>query len=248
VAWSFLVAGIVLSLIFLAVRSAYEVEASTLGELTGKFRASILDPAMVAPVVAWLIGIATFAPMRSGVRLVAVVGLLVFTAAILVPWALDAQAWASALRYRAWFVPLAIPLFALAVVDVSRPAQWRDRRVALIGAPVVMALVLTAQAVSWTGLQDRLIASIAAAPPGCVTRAAVPWVDGTALEHWSITSLGLVLEGRDPAHLVLIDRPCAGAVEPSRVTVKLTPFDRDDRPADGWWGFQRLVDAWVATP
>ena len=66
VAWSFLVAGIVLSLIFLAVRSAYEVEASTLGELTGKFRASILDPAMVAPVVAWLIGIATFVPMRPG--------------------------------------------------------------------------------------------------------------------------------------------------------------------------------------
>ena len=247
VAGSFLAVGIVLTVVFLALRSSYEVEASSLGELAAKFRASILDPAMIAPVTAWLIGIVTFVPMRPRIRIGAVIAMLALATAILVPWALDPAEWASALRYRAWFVALAVPLFALAVVDVLWPARWADRRVALVGAPVVMSLVLIGLAVSWTGLQTRLTASIAVAAPGCVTMADVSWVDGTPVDHWSITSLGLVLEGRDPAHLVLIDRPCAGAVDPSRVTVKLTPFDRDDRPVDGWWGFGRLVEAWAST-
>jgi hypothetical protein len=248
VAWSFLAVGIALTVVVLALRSTYEVEASSLGELAAKARASILDPSVIAPVTAWLIGVITFMPMRSRVRIGAILALLALATAILVPWALDPAEWASALRYRAWFVALAVPLFALAVVDVLRPAHWVDRRVVLVGAPVVMSLVLVALAVGWTGLQTRLTASIAASAPGCVTMADVAWVDGTPLDHWSITSLGLVLEGRDPTHLVLIDRPCADAVDPSRVTVKLTLFDRDDRAVDGWWGFGRLVDAWGATP
>ncbi len=170
--------------------------------------------------------------------------LLSVTTAVLLAWALDPEGWATALRYRAWLVFLALPLFAMAIVDARRPSPWVDRRLVITAAPAVMAVVLAAQAATWIGLQSRLAASVAAAPPGCITRGQVDWITATPLDHWGTTSLGLIVEGRSPRHLVLVDRDCAGAVNPERVTVKVTPFERDERPVPGWWGFDDLVAAW----
>ncbi len=247
IARTFVLVGVALAAITVGLRSPYEMEATSLGELAAKFRASIVDGAMAAPLAALLIGLAAFVRMRPRVRMAAVLGVLALTLALLLPWALDPAGWGGALRYRAWFVVLVAPLVALAVIDALRPAPWMDRRAVLVGAPIVMAVTLAALGVSWMGLQARLVDTLAASPTACVERPALEWVDGTPLDHWSITSLGLVLEGHDPAHASVLDRPCAGVVGPGGIVVKETPFDRDVRPVDGWWRFDRLVGSWAPT-
>jgi hypothetical protein len=236
--------GATLILASLALRSSYEADASSLERLIAQFRGGVWGPIAIAPVAAWAIGLGAFVHLRERARLAATTVMLAATVLVLVPWALDPAAWGDALRYRAWLLFLTLPLFVMAVIDARRSSPWIDRRLVTVGAPAVMALVLAAQSLSWVGLQTRLAVSLAATPPGCVLRSQVDWIESTALDHWATTSLGIVLEGRSPDHLVLIDRPCDGAVDAARVTIKLTPFDRDDRPVPGWWGFNDLVAAW----
>lgn len=248
VAAGFLALGSVATVASLVLRSAYEIEMSTLDELIAKFRAAILDPATVAPLAAWAIGLLAAVRIRPRVRLAAITTILLVTTAVLIGWALDPIAWASALRFRAWPVLLAVPVAALAVADVLRPAPWRDRRLVLVAAPLVMAVVLGVQATSWVALRDRLAAALAASAVPCVEGTPLRWIAGTALDHWSLTSLAIADEGRDPRHLALVDRSCAAALAADRrsVVIKATPFDHDERPVDGWWGFERLADAWPA--
>lgn len=241
---AFVTAGAFLALVALWLRTPYELDASSLDRLISQFRGGVTGPSAMAPITAWLIGIGAFLPIPARVRTAALVGLLGFAALLLVPWSLDGAAWSQALRYRAWFVFLTLPLYAMAVLDAHRASRWTDRRLGSIGAPLVMALVLAGQSMSWLELQARLANSIATAPPGCVTAAQVAWLASTPLHHWSTTSLGLTLEGRDPKHLVIVDGACDGAVSDGRVTIKSTPYDQDHRPVDGWWRFDSLIAAW----
>lgn len=238
--------GIGLSLAAYLLRIPYEVEASSLPELAAKFRASIADPSVIAPIAAWTIGVLAFVRLPARARFAVIVAILAATLMVLVSWADDPRAWSSGLRFRAWPVILSFPVWGLAVIDLLRRSPTWDRRVVLVGAPLVFSIVLGVQAVSWIGLRERLSDTLAAATVACVEGPALDWISGTALDHWSITSLAVVGLGHEPRHLALIDRSCTDALTPDRtsVVIKETPFDRDDRPVDGWWGFRRLAEAW----
>lgn len=241
---AFVLAGAVIAFMALVLRTPYELEASSLDRLASQFRGGLAGPAAIAPIVAWLIGAGAFLAVPTRVRTATLIALLGLAALMLVPWSLDDEGWSQALRYRAWFVFLTLPLYAMAVVDAQRGSRWTDRRVGSVGVPVIMALVLAGQSVTWLGLQARLADSIADAPPGCVTAAQVAWLGATPLDHWSVTSLGLILEGRDPKHLVVAEGACDGAVSEGSVTIKSTLYEQDNRPVDGWWRFGSLVAAW----
>lgn len=242
-------AGLVLGLVTVVLRSPYEIEASAATELLAKARAAIVDPSIVAPLAAWAIGGLALVRMPARSRVVTITVILTTTTIVLLPWALDPVAWASALRFRAWPVLLSLPIATLAVVDilaVARPAVWPDRRLVLVSAPIVMSIVLSVQALTWISLRDRLAATLAASPVPCVEGAPLHWIAGTALDHWSLTSLAVADQGHEPRHVAVVDRACTDLVTPNRaaLVIKETPFDRDERPVDGWWGFGRFAGAW----
>lgn len=243
-----LAAGAILTIVTVALRAPYEAEASSVGQLLTMLRGGVVGPPAVAVAVAWAIGASTLVRIPARARTIGIATLLVVAVVALVPWALDPASWALGLRFRAWFAFLAAPVIVLAAVDAMRHSPWVDRRLAVAGAPAVMAIVLACQGASWLALQSRLADDVAERPPGCVRAEELASVASTPLEHWSITSLALVLEGREPTHLVVTGQECAVAVAGSRVTIKVTPYERDDRTAPGWWGFDRLVGAWSPDP
>ena len=167
-------------------------------------------------------------------RLAGVLSVLALTLALVLPWALDPAGWGAALRYRAWYVILVAPLVAMAVVDALRRSPWRDRRIVLVAAPVVMTATLVALGVSWIGLQTRLADTLAASPTAFSSGR--PSLGSTALRSTTGRSRASDSSSRGttrPTWRFRIGR--ARPVGAGGIVVKETPFDRDVRPVNGWW-------------
>jgi hypothetical protein len=243
--------------------AAHAVEL-TLDVIVFRFRAGLLGLPLAAALTTYLAGallVAGSVARRGGRADVArrldrlAVVAAVVAGAILVVWALDTHAWATAFNYRTWLPFLSVPLFGLAFLDAhllrretgQLPADTlRDddsaRRWLALSQAASMFLVLTLIGLSWRDLTQRLDGAIAVQPAGCIEQSKVGWIRGTALDHWSLTAESVLLGGRQPLHIILPS--CA--VDFSK-GVRVTSWSLR-RYSGGWFRLSELRSALVASP
>jgi hypothetical protein len=129
---------------------------------------------------------------------------LLLTTACWIFWATDVPAWnVSAMNYRRWVVPFAAPFFALAVWSRLRPGTGTMRQYPAAILPLLFVVVLAIQCTQWQRLTTQLTRAMAGAPGTVIAAESLPFIKDTPLEHWSVVTLSLALQGRTPQKIVL---------------------------------------------
>lgn len=173
-------------------------------------------------------------PDRARDEALALISTALAAGALLV-WAAVPEFWRGEVSFRAWAVPITLPLFVLAALD-ARPAGRAlppvlDRRMRIASlAATTMFLVLLIQSVVWIQLTSRVSLAVQGAS-GCVDAASIEGFPGSALGHWAVTPLSIVLQGRDVRSFVAGADECRTATWPAEVVILETAF----RP--GWFRF-----------
>jgi hypothetical protein len=179
-----------------------------------------------------------------GARL-ALAGALGTAGLVLLYWALDPQRWWRAMDFRTYAPVAAAPLVLCCLLDVwsqaRQPATHRvapqplgpTRRGVAVAAGLAFSVTLAVQSSGFAGLTHSVRARLAASPGPCVAPAAL--LDGanahTALDTWSVTSLGLALGPKRPSHVVLDGPACGMLLNGSGMAI--TPWDA--RPLWAVW-------------
>jgi len=186
-----------------------------------------------------------------------VAGLCVAIAAVIwMRWASDSHRWTTAVNYRRWVVPLTIPFYFLAFVDMwtrtsdAGEATGERSPAITIGylVAVTFAVVLSIQSIVWLGMTRRLMHDVEQSPTAVVPWSAISWTQDTALDHWGTASYVFALEGREPRHLVLDRLPEDSAKQweilrrhpPAIPLSSFTAVSPDPGPA-GWFDFRPML-------
>lgn len=162
---------------------------------------------------------------------------LLFVALTLLIWAAVPAFWRGEIDFRGWAIPLTLPLFALAWLD-ARVARASD--VALAGrrmrlawaAAAVMFLVIAIQGVVWMQLVTR-VSSAQAGGNGCTVAESIEGFPDSALGHWAITPLSILLQARDVRAFVAPGALCEASDWPRQVPMGPVPA-----LTPGWFRFQ----------
>jgi len=170
--------------------------------------------------------------------------------AIWAGWAIDEQRWRLAVDYRRFVLPLSFPFFLAATIEglvtlrrdapLARTAAAVPERRAL---PVVLAatfaLVLVIQSALWFQLVRRLRWEVNSSPRTIVHKAMMPWTRGTALDHWSLPTVYLAIEGKRQHKVVLYDDAWAEPLRQSPPRVPIVEWESyPTDPAEG--GYYRF--------
>lgn len=152
--------------------------------------------------------------------------LLAGAGTVLLPWAADVHTWWKALDYRFFTLFAAGPVTVLAFADAllsDRPNDRSNARpnarpnrppgddgspmrgwIVLTQAVVILAVLVTAS-VAYRDLRTQLAAEVEPGDPVCTSLGTLDWAHETPLDHWSVSSTSMVIQGRTPEHVVLPD-------------------------------------------
>jgi hypothetical protein len=139
-------------------------------------------------------------------------------AALFFVWAVDPLRWSAELGYRHWVVAGSLPFIGLAALEgIRRPitnlreaqAEWNHRSRIVLCTGIICLLTLSAQSVGWIQITQRLQGIIAQSPTACVPASSIEWLNRTPLNHFSLTTYSLVIQGRTPEKVVLPDNACS---------------------------------------
>jgi hypothetical protein len=167
--------------------------------------------------------------------------------------------------FRTFAVFVELPFYGLAIVAAVRPArpdatggETAGQQPANLGRMVVptvglaMLLVYAAQTVAWRTTVDELATAVHSQPAGCLAADAIKaTIKGTPLDHWGLTSLVLVEEGRTPTHLVVDGLACTDLDPADGVPIKILDGQVVERiPLDGWFDLSAIATGagWSSRP
>jgi hypothetical protein len=195
-------------------------------------------------------------------------------AAMWLAWAGDERRWAFALDYRRWFVPLTLPFYGLCVLEACRPAgltasaggvrasgvpeepkdapdlRTRVRLSYLLAG--TFAAVLSVQSALWGLMTQRLLEEAKHYPSVVIPRSALPWIEGTPMQHWATMSYLVALQGPTPRKLFLYDAADGAELSASPPGVPLAPDYWGKVPPEpgprGWFDFRPLLEELHAPP
>jgi hypothetical protein len=126
----------------------------------------------------------------------------------------DTGGWTASINYRKFVVVATLPVTLVAAFDAWRlratPPEDRGKfpgmRVALACPALLFAILLAGMSLSWKSLAASLMARLAAHPGRVMDYSELrPPESDSALNHWSVTSLSLVLQGWSPQKMVIRD-------------------------------------------
>lgn len=110
--------------------------------------------------------------------------------------------------------------------------------VALIGAGTYLVYQAVAS-ISWHVMVENRVEPLLASPTPCVSLSEVPALRGTPLATWSTSALVIVLQGRNPSHLLLPYDGCT-SVGPGAPILLLDAAHGGPRERDaGWFDLRR---------
>jgi hypothetical protein len=238
-------------------------------EVMKRWRIGVEGPPLTGLALMWAAAGLVFArgfvrlpPERSLLGKVLAMGALACAlvgGAIWVAWASDERQWRLALDYRRWLVPLTFPFFLLALWE----AHLYSTRLARAGPPVfdgkeiprlrmrisrvlagVYAAVLIIQCTLWLSMLRRLTHDVNAYPAALVPKSAVAWVQGTALDHWTLPSLVTSTQGPRQEKVLLFDPAWEEALRQAEPRVPMSQWERwpiEPGPG-GWFDFRPFVE------
>ncbi len=205
---------------------SYESERLSLDYIIFSFRNSIRGYSIAALIIAWIVALLIAArPMMFRLRQWVLarayvswefIGLA--TAGVLfVVWSINPQRGSAVIDYRHWVLAGSLPFFALATLESLRRrrqtarrvrAEWNHRSQIVLGVGVVCLLTLALQSVGWVQITQRLQQTMAQSPTACISASSIEWLDRTPLNHFSLPSYSLALQGRTPEKIVLSGDAC----------------------------------------
>lgn len=207
--------------------NAYEAEQLSVDMLLHRFTSAVMGPPLVlllAGGVAALLILSRRLPRRTlpwRLSSRAVWVALIVAGASAVLWASVPLFWRDALSYRFFIIPASLPFIGAAWLDslgrtrpavssVSADAEWQSRQRWIVALGGIFALTITIQSVHWSSLTARLREALINSPTPCLanTSEALRWTLDTALNHWTITPYGLLVQGELPHTLPLDQQEC----------------------------------------
>jgi hypothetical protein len=230
---------------FFSGMSDYEAGQLTLDTFQGRFISTLVGLPLAGLVFALLAGWLIIVRRRfpSGPLLLAGIAFAV--------WAAIPVLWQDILSYRFFLLPVLVPFALLAGLDMLRPHQsgWQARRSVIRFAGGIYAATLLLQSLAWSNMMVALRDLTATSAVACLSIPAsaddlpsqveprpdwllpghanesdtLDWVYHTPINHWSITTLALLVQGNTPHTLVLPNGGCAGA--DFEAGLPLTPFE-----------------------
>lgn len=161
-----------------------------------------------------------------------VVACILVAAALLEIRTLNAQTWMSDVGLKYWALIATLPFLIMAGLEavwsdvrpISLPAfneRFRLRLSQVTGC--VFLVVISSQSIAWLDLTHRLRDTLTASSEPCLTQRTLQWTQRTALNHWSLGALAIVLQSRTPQRLVLDGTGCEDLSQSS--TVAIDPWD-----------------------
>ena len=216
---------------FQTLVSPYESEALTFHTLVAQFNAGVRGYVLIAYVLTLVgAGLIFFEPWLArlpfaSARRVQLTALVCIGGAgvAMVYWATSPIRWARATDYRTWLFFLTLPFVILALAEAQRSwhaanfspetfARLEAQRVRIAqGIAIVFLAVLAVQSFVWLNLSTQLRATVTSNAPACIPFETLGWLHGTMLDHWSVTSYSLLLQGRAPTRFVLRGLECERA-------------------------------------
>ncbi len=193
----------------------YAYEEASFQMARSRFHDGVLGWPLIAILCIWLCAICAWWAGKHDIEdsrqrklSLCAAAALVLGAIALTIWAADPQRWASAINYRRWAAPLTLPVFALTFLETRTPPLdpfllSRSRSRLILGCGLMFSLVLCWQALTWSNMTRRLMSEVESRRGPIVTVESLQSRQGTALDHWSLASLVLVSQGRNPTKLVL---------------------------------------------
>jgi hypothetical protein len=214
-----------------ALYDSYATQRMTWSELITTFRDGVVGPPLLGLLAMWFAAFTPFARTRQ-VRLLGILAVLA-AGALWSWWALEPARWAGAINYRRWVVPCALPFIIAAIAASRRP--WKmpfaltggvtlsnlEVKVAFAFAPpkprtdfytlaplagLVFLAVTSLQSLGWRRLVTRLEADVAGNSRIITHRDAVPWIPGTPINHWGMTALVTLHQGKQPSKYFALNR------------------------------------------
>lgn len=234
---------------YLMLEQGYETERISLQTLYTSLRSSVYGLPLVALLLVWFAAALIFLGptldrpfYRRFIGALRFAQLVVVIAAgfVLLMWAREVRLLALTLGFRFWLLIGAAPFLVCGAIEGFRSGgdfgsnlgdEWLSRVRIVRVSGVVFLLVVAAQSTLWFDLTERLKQTLAQSPYPCVSRQAIEWLDKTPLNHWSITSYSVVLQGKVPRTLVLNEDWCAEA----RLSRTVRVADWDVREAGKGW-------------
>jgi hypothetical protein len=245
--WGALFAGAA-AVRWLIPRDPYEQAGLTAHALRLQYDLSVAGRPLAVIAAAGAVGVAALGvrlrrgsgrPLPAGAATALLLLPLLAAAVAILPWARHPADWAQEVAYREFAVLLSLPFVVLLGIDALAPTRFlapteaapgRARARAAEAVAMLFAAVLVLQAVTTHDLLGELRAQLAASRP-CLAPTAVVR-HGTAIDFWSVGALAIVLQGRDPATVVLSPADCERLR--SQGVLRLT-FFQDLSVSGGWY-------------
>ena len=129
-------------------------------------------------------------------------------------YAFDTGGWTAGINYRKFVIVVTVPVVLIASIDAWRLRRNAEEnslpspqaRIAPIYAAILFAFIFSGMAFSWKSLSASLMTQLAAHPGAVMTHVDLPGKEqDSALNHWSTTSLSLVLQGWKPEKVFIWD-------------------------------------------
>ena len=161
----------------------------------------------------------------------------------LIPWAMEPHAWSDTQGYRFWYPGIALALMSGAAIEALTESEVDDRLTGLrswclVSIGVVFFLVLSLQSLTWMVMTRRLSNLIAEAREPCISKSQVPWLKGTALQHWSSDYYALDLQSRKPSAVLLENDDCK--ILAASGQLRLVGWGSFQDAQDGWFNFSSV--------
>ena len=125
-------------------------------------------------------------------------------------YAVDTGGWTSSINYRKFVLLFTVPFVLMAGLDAWRLKQGSARPggmgIPLLYPALLFATILCLMSLSWRSLCRTFMAQLASHPGRVMTHDDLPKPESdSALNHWSTTSLSLVLQGWSPRKIFIHD-------------------------------------------
>jgi hypothetical protein len=134
---------------------------------------------------------------------------LILSGAALTLWAANPAYWRKCADYRFAAALVSLPFMIGASFEAMWPASAAEtslrgaRSDALRTAGAIFLLVLSIQSLQWERMSQRLANELVNSGRGCVPLSSLPWIQGTAMDHWGVIVYAADLQGKRPRTLLL---------------------------------------------
>ena len=245
---------------FIATRTVYESDQLSLSKLEEAYTTSLAGVAIIAIALGLLAAVVLFAqPLFTRQRaiqfalygieflcLAGAFGLMLLRASL-------PQLWIGTLDIRSWALFISLPFFAVLLLEsimygkqrqLLREQEWAHRlnSVLLLGIGFFFAMLV--QSMSWRQLTTSLQHEMSQNQFSCMSMTSLAWLERTPLNHWSVTTYSLLLQGQQPQSMVLGWENCAS--NDFSKGVQTVPWAVAGERTGGWFQLDQLQQRAVA--